>query len=61
MTKLLALVALGLGSLLPSASLAAERTITLAVQNMDCAACPFVVRKSLPSVPELARHARSNP
>ena len=59
MTKLLVLVALGLGSLLSSATLAAERTITLAVQNMDCAACPFVVRKSLQAVPGVANVAVS--
>ena len=59
MTKLLVLVALGLGSLLSSATLAAEHTITLAVQNMDCAACPFVVRKSLQAVPGVVNVAVS--
>ena len=59
MTKLLVLVALGLSSLLPSATLAAERTITLAVENMGCAACPFVVRKSLQAAPGVANVAVS--
>jgi periplasmic mercuric ion binding protein len=30
-----------------STALAAEKTITLAVKNMHCADCPFIVRKSL--------------
>jgi mercuric ion binding protein len=30
---------------------AAERTVTLAVQNMYCAACPDTVKSSLQSVP----------
>jgi mercuric ion binding protein len=38
-----------------SAALAGERTITLAVQNMYCADCPFVVKKSLEAVPGVAR------
>jgi mercuric ion binding protein len=53
-TKLVVLIALGLGSQLASAALAADRTITLGVQNMDCAACPFVVRRSLQAVPGVA-------
>jgi len=47
------LVALGLLTSLPV--WAAEQTITLAVRNMDCAECPFVVRKSLEGVPGVAR------
>jgi mercuric ion binding protein len=34
---------------------AAERTVTLAVRNMDCAECPFVVRKSIEAVPGVAK------
>ena len=34
---------------------ATERTITLAVRNMDCAECPFLVRKSIEAVPGVAR------
>lgn len=51
MTKFLASLAFVLGVLASSASFAAERTITLAVQNMYCAACPGTVRKSLQAVP----------
>jgi len=34
-----------------SAAFAAERTVTLAVQNMYCAACPHTVKSSLQSMP----------
>jgi mercuric ion binding protein len=34
---------------------AAEQTITLAVQNMDCADCPFIVKKSLERVQGVIR------
>jgi len=30
---------------------ASEKTITLAVKNMYCADCPFIVKKSLEAVP----------
>jgi periplasmic mercuric ion binding protein len=50
-----AITALGLGMLTASSALAAERTITLAVQNMFCANCPFIVRKSLEAVPGVAK------
>ncbi len=54
MTRI-ALVALGFGMLASSSAVAAERTITLAVQNMFCADCPFIVKKSLEAVPGVAR------
>jgi periplasmic mercuric ion binding protein len=54
MTRL-TIAVLGLGILASSSALAAERTITLAVQNMLCADCPFVVRKSLEAVPGVAK------
>ena len=54
MTKL-TIIVFGLGILSSSSALAAERTITLAVQNMFCADCPFVVRKSLEAVPGVAK------
>jgi len=34
-----------------SVALAGERTVTLTVQNMSCAACPHTVKSSLQSVP----------
>jgi mercuric ion binding protein len=38
-----------------SGAFAAERTITLAVRNMYCADCPFIVKKSLEGVPGVAK------
>jgi periplasmic mercuric ion binding protein len=40
-----------LGLVGSSVALAAERTVTLTVQNMFCAACPHTVKSSLQSVP----------
>jgi periplasmic mercuric ion binding protein len=51
----LAVIVLGLGMIASSSAMAAERTITLAVQNMFCADCPFVVKKSLEAVPGVAK------
>ena len=42
-------------SLLPVAGNAAERTVTLAVENMDCAACPYIVREAMAAVPGVSR------
>jgi mercuric ion binding protein len=50
-TKLLTASVLGLGLLASSSAFAAERTITLAVQNRYCADCPFIVAKSPQAVP----------
>ena len=47
MSKLLASVALAVSVLGSSATFTAEKTITLAVKNMYCADCPFIVRKAL--------------
>lgn len=47
MVKLLAPLAFGIGLLASSTAIAAERTVTLVVRNMYCAACPSTVRKSL--------------
>jgi mercuric ion binding protein len=33
-----------------SAAQAAERTVTLSVEGMTCASCPYIVRQSLASV-----------
>ena len=51
MIRLIASLAFGLGLIASSTAFAAERTVTLAVQNMYCAACPSTVRKSLERVP----------
>jgi periplasmic mercuric ion binding protein len=54
-TRLLTTLLIGLGLLSSSPAVAAERTIILSVQNMYCADCPFVVKKSLEAVPGVAR------
>ena len=51
MSKLLASAAIAVSVLASSTALAAEKTIILAVKNMHCADCPFIVRKSLEAVP----------
>lgn len=55
MSKSLGLILLEFGLLVSTPAFAAERTLTLAVQNMYCANCPFVVRKSLQAVPGVAK------
>jgi mercuric ion binding protein len=54
MTRL-AIIVFGVGMLASSSALAAERTVTLAVRNMFCADCPFIVKKSLEAVPGVAK------
>jgi mercuric ion binding protein len=51
MTKLPAFVAVIVSVLVSSTAVAAEKTITLAVQHMTCAACPSTVKASLQRVP----------
>ncbi len=56
MTKFLFTTTLLALSLLASpAVLAGERTVTLAVQNMSCSACPITVKSSLQAVPGVAK------
>jgi mercuric ion binding protein len=46
----------GTGILISSATaFAGEKTVTLAVQNMDCAACPLTVKSSLQAVLGVAK------
>ena len=47
------LAATALASAAPA--LAAERTVTLAVDNMTCELCPPIVKKSLARVPGVAK------
>jgi mercuric ion binding protein len=46
----LAIVAVTFGLLGSGGAWAAEKTVTLDVENMTCALCPFTVRKSLEAV-----------
>ena len=51
MMKYLISATFALGLVGSSVAFAAEKTVTLAVQNMYCAACPHTVKSSLQSVP----------
>ena len=55
MSKLLTGTAFAVGVIASSVAFAADRTVTLAVSNMDCAACPSIVKGSLEAVPGVAR------
>jgi mercuric ion binding protein len=55
--KLLAHAAFAVG-IIASPAMATDRTITLVV-NMDCAACPSIVKGSLEAVPGVAKVAVS--
>ena len=59
MNKLLAHAAFVVSIIVSSAAMAADKTITLAVNNMDCAACPSIVKGSLEAVPGVAKVAVS--
>ena len=59
MTKLLSTALFGFSLLVSSAALAGETTVTLAVQNMYCSACPITVKSSLEAVPGVAKVAVS--
>jgi mercuric ion binding protein len=55
MHKPLIASAIAISALTSSAAFAAEKTVTLSVNNMYCADCPYIVRKSLENVPGVAR------
>jgi mercuric ion binding protein len=59
MHKFLAGAAFAAGTVASSAAFAADKTITLAVSNMYCAACPSIVKGSLEAVPGVANVAVS--
>ena len=59
MTKMRVAMILGLG-VLGGPALAGETTVTLAVRNWYCAACPHVVKESLAAVPGVTNVAVSD-
>lgn len=59
MSKFLTSAAFAIGIIASSAAFAADKTVTLAVNNMDCAACPSIVKGSLEAVPGVAKVAVS--
>jgi mercuric ion binding protein len=48
-----ALLVIALGAAVPAS--AGEQTVTLAVKNMYCSACPLIVKSSLLAVPGVAK------
>jgi mercuric ion binding protein len=59
MNKLVTSSVLALCLFASSAAFAGEKTVTLSVQNMYCAACPHTVKASLEAVPGVAKVAVS--
>jgi periplasmic mercuric ion binding protein len=55
MPKIIRYAALAFGLTISSVAFAGEKTVTLAVKNMYCADCPFIVKKSLEGVPGVAK------
>ena len=54
MTKAIAFAVFAVSVVTSATMFAAEKTVTLAVKNMYCADCPFIVKKSLERVPGVA-------
>ena len=50
MKRLLAIAVLAGAVSFSAAAVAAERIVTLAVENMTCATCPYIVKKSIAAV-----------
>jgi len=54
--KLLVSSAVLVAALLASGAVyAGQQTVTLAVENMTCASCPYIVRKAMASVPGVTK------
>ena len=51
MMRILAVTVLAMIALSGAVASAAERTVTLAVENMYCDACPYIVKQSLAKLP----------
>jgi periplasmic mercuric ion binding protein len=55
MSRILSALGLFVTLLASAAATAAERTVTLAVDGMTCASCPYIVRSVPQEVPGVAR------
>lgn len=55
MSRLFASFVIALTTLASSVAFASEKTVTLAVKNMYCAACPHIVKASLEAIPGVAK------
>lgn len=59
MKRFIPAIVLTMGLFGASAALAGERTVTLAIENMTCASCPYIVKRSLTAIPGVANVAVS--
>jgi len=59
MNKYLCALPLVVSMMAAPAAFAGERTITFAVDNMTCEACPYIVKSSMAAVPGVAKVAVS--
>jgi mercuric ion binding protein len=59
MNKFLAHATVAMSVVASSAAVAGDKTVTLAVNNMDCVACPSIVKGSLVAVPGVSKVAVS--
>lgn len=59
MKKILRIISLIVPMMTASATLAAERTVTFAVNNMTCASCPYIVKTSMAAVSGVTKVAVS--
>lgn len=55
MSRIVSPIALSVMLLAGGAAMAAERTVTLAVDGMSCVTCPYIVRTALQKVAGVAR------
>jgi periplasmic mercuric ion binding protein len=55
MKRKLASLILGVALLGGNAAMAAVRTATLTVENMTCASCSYIVKKTLASIPGVSK------
>jgi len=59
MKRYIPAIALTMGLFGANVALAGEQTVTLAVENMTCASCPYIVKHSLTEVPGVTNVAVS--
>ena len=59
MKHFIAALAFGTGLFSAGTALAGEQTVTLAVANMTCASCPYIVKQSLTAIPGVTNVAVS--
>lgn len=50
MKRIILITVLGVGLMISGTAFAAEKTVKLAVANMTCASCPYIVKQSLTAI-----------